>query len=195
MITEALSDVTPVGTVEELAAFLGVDDNDPLLSGLLISATNAVIDYLNLELVNRQRKVIYEHLPIIGTNTAPSLSDNNFFFENPVKLPYSGLKTTLDKLLLFGVDLTNESEIKQGRPSKVCFPMRYIVSNKNTLEITYTTGFGTVDKVPSDIKNSVIALAGFLYDSRGACSSHADALTGSGVASALSRWQVYKELL
>jgi hypothetical protein len=195
MITEALSDVTPVGTVEELAAFLGVDDNDSLLSGLLISATNAVIDYLNLELVSRQRKVIFEHLPIIGTNTAPSLSNNNSFFENPIKLPYSGLKTTLDKLLLFGVDLTNESEIKQGRPSKVCFPMRYIVNNKNALEITYTTGFGTVDKVPSDIKNNVIALAGFLYDSRGACSSSADALVQSGVASALSRWQVYKELL
>lgn len=55
------------------------------------------------------------------------------------------------------------------------------------IEILYSAGY-TLANIPADIKQSVLQLAGYMYDKRGACND-TDAITASG--SAIKKYEVY----
>jgi hypothetical protein len=193
LVSEALEPVISPVSVQELADWLALDGTDSILGALLKSATSQVIDYIGLELIDRKRKLIFETLPHNGTITAPNLSGNNAYEVRPIPLLYSGTRVSIESVLYFGEDITAQCQIKEGKPSGLIIPHRLNLckEDKNALEITYTTGFGS--DIPEQIKEGILTLAAFNYENRGGCASE-NALVQSGAAKLLARWRVYAEV-
>lgn len=183
-----LSGVTPVITNSELADWLGVDDTDPLLPIMATSATSLAIEYLQSELISRQRKTIYLNWPTTGTNTAPSLSPSNISANRYIDLPYARL-ISVESVKLSG-DVTSDYVEVETLPAQLYFDtISYThVNGVPDIEIEYTAGYGDISSVPAAIKTAVTMLAAYLYEHRGACDAM-DALMQSGAAMAL---QPYK---
>ncbi len=179
MKTRPLEPVTPIITPQELSDWLsGLDINDPLLPVICDGATDAIIEYLQLELVNRDREVVYTDWPEIGTG-ACGLSPCNSTFDADIILPYAGLQS-VDFVKVFG-DVITDYQIKAATPSQIRFNIGVVqnVENEDAIEIKYTAGFGTVEDVPKAIQIAALNLAAYMYDMRGACGAD-DALAQSG---------------
>ncbi|MDR2790225.1 MAG: hypothetical protein LBB59_04555 [Campylobacteraceae bacterium] len=186
--------ISPV-TVQELADWLALNGTDTTLETLLKSATSQVIDYIGLELIDRKRRLIFETMPYDGTVTTPNLSGNNAYEVRPIPLLYSGTRVTLESVIYFGDEIISRCVVKQGKPSGLIIPKLHLFAkhDKNALEITYITGFGEAQDVPTQIKEGILTLAAFNYENRGGCASE-NALVQSGAAKILSRWRVYPEV-
>lgn len=188
MKSRPLEPVTPVITVQELSDWLsGVDVADPLLLFVCESATDAVIEYLQLELVDRAREVVYSQWPTSGT-PACGLSPCNDQYDMTAILPYAGLQEVI-KVELFGDEIT-EYQVKQSTPSQIRFNAipAHGIANYDAIKIEYIAGFGVVADVPSGIKLAVRNLAAYLYDQRGACGMD-DALNMSGAKEVLRTYK------
>lgn len=178
------SDVTAVITDQELADWLGVEDTDPLLSGIARAATAAAIEYLGFELISRERITTWETWPTIGTDTTPSISRNNEYLEREIELPYakpSGL--TVSELLIAG-EAYADYRILDRPIAELYFSTIPAFSNDDfaAIKATYTAGYGaTPDDIPQDIKTAVTMAADFLYNNRGSCSA-GDSLHKSGAS-------------
>jgi len=179
MKTRPLAQVTPIITNQELSDWLsGVDVNDPILPILCESATESVIEYLQLELVTRSREVTYTDWPEVGTG-ACGLSPCNSTYDADIILPYAGLQS-VTSVEVFG-DTVTDYEIKAAVPSQIRFNIGVVqkVEDEDAIKIVYSAGFGQIGDVPTAIKLATLNLAAFLYDMRGACGAD-DALSQSG---------------
>lgn len=188
MHTYPLTEVVPVVTNAELADWLGVDDSDPLLPVMATAATSAAIEFLQSELISRQRKVVYQEWPSVGTDTRPSVSRNNMYENRFVNLPYARL-VSVEEVLLSGDENTDYVKIN-ALPAKLYFDSFYYSYEDGipALDITYTAGYGDIDAVPVAIKSAVSMLAAYMYEHRGSCDS-ASALNQSGAAMALTPYK------
>lgn len=184
MYTYPLTEVQPVITNNELADWLGVDATDPLLPVMATSATSLVIEYLQSELISRQRKVIYKDWPSVGTNTAPSISPNNQCVSQYVDLPYARLLSVVE--VKTGGVITIDFVEVENLPAQLYFDNYYYAYENGipAIEATYTAGFGTISDVPQTIRTAVTMLGDYLYGHRGACDI-SSAIHDSGAASIL----------
>lgn len=194
MHTYALTPVEPVITNAELADWLGVDAADTLLPIMAESATSAAIEYLQSELISRQRKVIYQVWPSVGTNTCPSLSRNNLFLKNTIELPYSRL-ISIEEVKQAG-EVTTDYTVKETLPAAIQFDYATTLIDESipAVEATYTAGYGAIGDVPAAIKMGVSQLAAYLYEHRGACSMD-DALKDSGAAATFTPYMTFVVML
>jgi len=183
-----LTDVEPVITNAELADWLGVDDTDPLLPVMATSATSAAIEFLQSELISRQRQTIYQEWPSVGTNTAPSISPNNISSKLYIDLPYARL-ISVDFLILGGTITTDYKEVI-SLPAKLYIDSPVVTSEAGNpaISVTYTAGYGLISDVPQAVKTAVSMLAAYMYDHRGACDV-TSALNQSGAAMALTPYK------
>ena len=188
MHTYPLTEVVPVVTNAELADWLGVDDSDPLLPVMATAATSAAIEFLQSELISRQRKVIYKEWPSVGTDTRPSVSRNNMYENRYVNLPYARL-VSVEEVLLSGDTNTDYVEIN-ALPAQLYFDSFYYSYEDGVpaLDVTYTAGYGLISDVPQAIKSAVSMLAAYMYEHRGSCDS-ISALNQSGAAMALTPYK------
>ena len=183
-----LTDVEPVITNAELADWLGVDDTDPLLPVMATTATSAAIEFLQSELISRQRQTIYQEWPSVGTNTAPSISPNNISSKLYIDLPYARL-ISVDFLILGGTITTDYKEVI-SLPAKLYIDSPVVTSETGNpaISVTYTAGYGAIADVPQAIKSAVSMLAAYMFDHRGACDAMS-ALDQSGAAMALTPYK------
>ena len=188
MHTYPVTEVEPVITNAELADWLGVDATDTLLPVFATAATSAAIEYLQSELISRQRNVIYQDWPTVGTNTAPSISRNNAHLEQYINLPYARL-ISADEVKIGGAVTTEFKEV-DNLPAQLFF--NSIISSHEigepVLTVLYTAGFGAIGDVPQAIKSAVTMLAAYMYEHRGACDADS-ALQQSGAAMALTPYR------
>ena len=179
MKTRPLDPVTPIVSDEELAEWLnGVDPSDPLLPVMCSAATDAIIEYLQLEIVNRAREVVYTDWPEVGTQTR-GLSPTNNYHDADIILPYAGLQA-VTRVEIYGQEIT-EYQIKAATPSQIRFNIGTITgaTGQDAIRIEYIAGVGELCDIPKGIQVAALNLAAFMYDTRGGC--HADdALSQSG---------------
>ncbi|MCK4957747.1 MAG: phage gp6-like head-tail connector protein [Planctomycetes bacterium] len=185
MHTYPLTEVVAVTTAQELADWLGVDVTDPLLPVMNITATAAVIEFLYSELIDRERVVVYQDWPVVGTPTGRSLSRQDAQLSATVELPYARLQTVTSAEV--AGDLSTDYTVLDTLPSKLEFDSISIstASDVPALKVQYTAGVGTIAEVPQTIKTAVLMAADFLYNNRGSCSA-SDALDKSGAATLLA---------
>lgn len=174
-----------VGTVAELADWLRLDDStDPVLPGLLITATDMVRAYIGKELNPRAYTAEWQYWPIEGTPTTPSISPQNIIYRDRVKLPWAAL-ISVESVEVFGEVSTYTAIIPRA---EVCLPtIKSLDQNCEVpaIKIEYTAGFSAV---PASIKEAVITVAGFMFSRRGDCTT-TDPIKESGAAQLLTPYR------
>lgn len=189
---ETLNPIKSPVTQIELADWLRGDEGDPIYSGLLVSATSIVINYLQRELIARDWILTYQDWPTGGTMVINSLSQNTACYQNRIELPYANL-IGVDAVIAYGEALTaDDYTIINQLPAQLCFESfggYYSGCSDPALQVQYRAGFGEVGSdVPEPIKQGLLMVAGYLYLNRG-CSSQ-DALNNSGAGVALQPFRV-----
>jgi len=162
--------VSPV-TNQELADFLGVAVTDPLLPGLLLSATQAFIDFANMELLARTYTLKIDRYPDSqpGFSGLASMSATLApWIDLPIYPAASIASVEID-----GEAVTYESDLA-SRPARVAPEIA-----RGIVEIVYDAGFAAAGDIPADIKTGIMLMAAYLYEHRGACTT-ADAVAESG---------------
>ena len=178
--TPATDTVSPV-TAAELAAFIGVDASDPLLAGILLAATDAVIRYLNQDLIQREWVGLIKAPTSTGWQLSPYTLPQTTF-----ELPYTAL-VSVEAVMT--TDLTDVQYVLQSKRK----PARITLLDwdyQTDVEVEYTAGIAaTAADVPAAIKSGIMMLAAFLYDHRGECDAM-DAIKRSGAANMLKFYRV-----
>ena len=175
-------------TAQELADWLALDNADPLLTPMLLTATDAVIRRLGYDLLARDWTYTLWDWPVVGTPTSPSLSRQASDLDRVIDLPYAKI-ISLDSVTSYGAAVTGAV----ARQDDVALPRgveryAYQINDDPALVFEYRAGFGeAADDVPDSIKTAIKQMAGFLYEHRGACDA-TDAMHKSGAAVMLTPW-------
>ena len=175
--------VSPV-TNAEAADYIGVDDNGPLLPGILLSATDAVIRLIQFDLEPRDWTLTLWDWPIVGTRTRPNLSRPAYEFKREIELPYAAL-ISVASVSAYGEPVTDFVQ----RENSIVFDRglareTYADNEDPAIVVEYRAGF---DPVPEPIKQAILMVAAFLFEHRGACDGQ-EALWRSGAKSLLVPW-------
>lgn len=145
--------VSPV-TKAELADFIAVDDTDPLLEGLLIAATDAVMKFTNVELMRRTWHWVADRYPerqpaFLGLGTSPAAS---------------AWWITLPAWPLVSVESVTADDFEFETHSSRLF----VDQPEYPLAVEYTAGYEAED-VPGVFKHAIMQIAAFMYEHRGDC--------------------------
>lgn len=145
--------VSPV-TNQELADFLAVESNDPLLPGLALSATAAVMKFTNVELVRRNWHWQADRFPerqpsYLGLGSTPAVSQ---------------WWVTLPAWPLVSVESATADDFEFETHSSRLF----VDKPEYPLSVEYKAGYETAD-VPDIYKQAIMMLAAFMYEHRGDC--------------------------
>lgn len=189
--SEPQSAVVAVITNAELADWIGVGDDDPLLPIMAQTATAAAIDFLQSELIDRERVTYYENWPTVGTIDGRSLSPSNAGLKRSVDLPYSRPTGLVVSEVLVTGEATTDFRVLQQLPAALYFEAfpGTTSDDEPSIKATYTTGYGPeVADVPQAIRTAVTMAADFLYNNRGTCSAD-QALEKSGAAVVLTPYK------
>lgn len=184
------SEVLPVITAAEFADFTGVDPADPLLVPFATTATAAVIEFLQSELITRERVVVYEDWPSVGAIGGPNLSGSDAYVDQDVELPYARLSSPVTLSVEVSGDVTTGYRVLSQLPAALRFDA-FPIAGGNTnpaIKATYNAGFGTINDVPQQIKTAVTMVADYLYNHRGSCNAD-DAIQKSGAAVLLTPYK------
>lgn len=192
--TSPMGSLTTAIELQPLADWLVLDVSDPVLPMVARMATAQAVEFMERELVNRARVVIYQEWPTIGTNSHPSISPSDLRPLHDVPLPYASLQT-VDSVEVYG-ELTTDYTTVQGKPDAIRLQPEYgTEDDQPALAIEYTAGYGaTVASVPEEIRNAIMMLAAFLYEHRGSCDG-AEAMNRSGAGAALRPYRMRGVLL
>ena len=175
--------VSPV-TNAEAADFIGVDSTDPILPGLLLSATDAVIRAIQYDLEPRDWTLTLWDWPTIGTRTAPNIGRAMYEFKREIELPYAAL-ISVESVTAYGnpvadfIQRENSIVLSRGLARET-----YADNEDPAIVVEYRAGF---DPVPEPIKQAILMVMAFLFEHRGACDGQ-EALWRSGAKSLLTPW-------
>lgn len=183
--------ISPV-TNQELADWLRLDDDtDPLLSVMTVTATQAVIDYLQRDLLPRNWVLVHEDWPTVSpTRRYSDVTFDFTCFNRVIELPYAGA-ISVDTVMVYG-EATTEYRLLDSLPSKLKFHYQAATSSDEVpaITVTYTAGMGaTAADIPQAIKTAITMTAAFLYEHRGQCTAE-DALKDSGAAASIQSFRV-----
>ncbi len=182
--------LTPVNSDADLADWLGVDISDPLLPTMNAMATSAVVEYLRFELVSRERVVVYQHWPLVGTVSPVSISRQYARVLDTVELPYAKVLESVTSVTTSG-ELNTDYQVQDTTPISLRFETIPInsVAGVPAVAVRYIAGYGTTDDVPQPVKSAALMAADYYYTNRGGCTAQ-DALTESGAASILGPYRI-----
>lgn len=192
--TYPLTDVQPAVDTADLAKWLSVELADPLLPMIGRMATSAAIDFLQRELLYRDRRVVYQQWPIVGTLT-PGISKPTACLRHDIALPYAQL-LTVKEVTVYGEETLDYSVLYTAPASIRLSPAYNTAGDSETaIDVLYTAGFGDYpSSVPQGIRDGIMCLAAFMYEHRGACDAN-DAMMKSGAMQLLQPYRFYQVLL
>lgn len=164
--------ISPV-TNSELAEFLSVEASDPLLPGLLLAASQACIDYTNIELLERDYTLKYDRTPerqagYAGLGIMGSLSA--WWISIPL-WPVPSIQS-----VTVGGEVVTPDQDLNSKPARVA------IQGFGPTEVHYTAGHADSADIPPLLILGIKMLAAYLYEHRGACDVQ-DAIKQSGAAS------------
>ena len=166
-----------------LADWLRLDDaSDPVLIPALNIATQAVIDFIQRDLLPRRWTVTYSDEAIYRRDLSPPV-----FTAHKIELPYTQL-VSVQSVTAYGQTLAaTDYKVIAGSPASIMLndPLStYYRADEAALHIAYTAGF---DVVPEALKVCILTIAAYVYQMRGACGVD-DAVRQSGAAAMLLPW-------
>jgi uncharacterized phiE125 gp8 family phage protein len=172
----------------ELVAFARLDEDDPLIETVLLSATHAVFAFLKQDLLTRTWTLTHRYWPTSGTGFRSSIIKQLYANDCYIDLPYTNL-IGIDSVLVCG-EASTDYLINPGKPYSIEFNNYSTSSDQNALVVTYKAGFGdnTAD-IPQPIRNAIMMAAGYIHAHNGAC-DYTDALTSSGAKQLLIPYAV-----
>ena len=179
--------LVPPITLQELADWLVVEVTDPILQAVSISATDATIQYLGYDLLEREWTFTAWDYPFSGTKALPQVSRPTYIYDQLIALPYANL-LAVESVELFGM-LT--SQFIERSDSIVLTNPKILVQDYrgNTapaIEVVYKAGYGQdPSDVPAVVRQAIIMAAAYLYEHRGECAA-GEALRKSGAAELLN---------
>lgn len=175
--TPTTDTVSPV-PVADLADYLGVEATDPLLPGMLVAATDAVINYLQRDLLQREWVGIIKASEPITPQLSPYNRPSTTF-----DLPFAAPLVSVDQVETVDGDPVTYTLRSARRPAQITLlDWDYLTD----VEVQYTVGSATV---PSAIESAIMLVAGFLYEHRGECDADG-AMKRSGAANLLMPYRV-----
>lgn len=184
MTVRTTDPLVPPVTAQELADFSVIDATDPSIPSVLIMATDAVIQFLNLDLTPRAYTLTHWDWPSTGARTHPNLTALPYRLNREIMLPFAGL-VSVESVEVYGVATTLFTARERSLVFSQGVPFNAHKSNEDpAIVVEYTAG---LDPIPAAIKQAVIMLAAFLYEHRGACDMPA-AFTMSGARQMLQPW-------
>lgn len=173
--------VVSVVDTEKLASWLGdVPDTDPVLAVVGTLATSYVINYLQFELLERARTLVYQNWPYIGTSTY-GISPPDAHFLKTIELPYAKVGD-VENVEVNGEE-ADDYEVLQTLPLSICFPgipSRRSDCQDPALVVDYTAGWEELDDVPEEIRLAALMVAAFIYEHRGCDAMDAINKSGAG---------------
>jgi len=191
---QTLDQIESPVTNQNLADWLRGDPTDPIYSGLLISATSAVINYIQRDLLTRTWTLTYQDWPYVGKVAPPALSNNNAMYQSRIELPYTNL-ISVDSVTCYGEEKTTDDySVIDQLPAQICFESYDIYSYYSdctdpAIVVTYQAGFGSdIRDIPEEINQSILMIAGHMYLNRG-CST-GDAMNLSGAKAVLQPFRI-----
>jgi uncharacterized phiE125 gp8 family phage protein len=189
MFLTTTDSIRPPVSTQELADWSRLDSDDSTLMSALIIATNAVVSYLKLDLINRSWSLRYREWPRIGTRRDYGISPNQSYYREIVELPNANLQS-IESVKINGV-LTTDYIVLDGNPSALQFESVPVYDNDNyALEVQYTAGYGTSSNdVPQPIKTAILMAASYITEHRGGCNM-GDTLDMSGAKSLLASYAI-----
>ncbi len=168
----------------DLAEYLGVDATDPLLPGVLLSATDSVIQFLGYDLEPRDWTLTLWDWPYSGTKTWPNLSPSPHSLDRVIPLPYAAL-ISVTSVEVYGSVTTDYVSRYSALVFNAGIPRDEYKSNTDpAIVVNYRAGR---DPVPEAINQAIMALAAFRYEHRGECDAN-ESLTKSGARDMLKPW-------
>ena len=176
-VTTATDPVQTAVSMTDLAAYLTLPANDPVLPLVAADATAQVIEYLECDLIERGRIVEFPEWPVIGTPTN-GLYRATYMLAQSLPLPYANL-LEVESVTAEGEVIT-DYKIEPGKPAQL-----HMSHRARDIVIEYKAGFGgSITDVPQAIRLQIMKLAAYLYEHRGACDAE-QALKDSGAKRAL----------
>ena len=178
--------VSPVALADALA-FVGLPGpTDPLMDGLLIAATDAVINYIGFDLLTREWTLTHWDWPTYGTLAARNLGRATGAYAREISLPYARNADVASVTIYGEAELTFTN---RGRSIVLRGSGRDGFNDDPAIVVVYDAGFGPdASDVPAQIKQAILMLAAWLYEHRGQCDA-ADGIQKSGAASILTPWR------
>lgn len=181
--------IRPPVSTQELADWSRLDIDDPTLMPALMIATNAVISYLKLDLINRSWSLRYREWPRIGTTRDYGISPNQSYYREIIELPNANLQS-IESVKVNGV-LTTDYIILGDSHSALQFNTVPTYDNENyALDVQYTAGYGASSSdVPQPIRTAILMAASYISEHRGGCDT-GNALDMSGAKSLLASYAI-----
>jgi uncharacterized phiE125 gp8 family phage protein len=164
-------------TAAELAQFIGVASDDALLDGMLIAATDAVIRYINQDLIEREWVGIVPVPKSARLQLSPYVDPSTTF-----ELPYTAL-LSVESVTGNDDEALEYTLESQRRPAKITVHGWDFLSE---IRIEYTAGMVSI---PASIKSAIMMMAAYLYDHRGDCDADGG-IKKSGAAMLLRPYRV-----
>lgn len=176
--------------ISDLADYLDVDQADTILGFTAMQATAQAVEFLECDLVARDRVTTYQHWPYSGTATHPSLSRQDARLIHDIELPYANLEPESQVTVTVYGETVTEFETLATKPAKVRLYPSYGTDDQPAIVLAYRSGFGeSVEDVPSEIQYGVLTLAAFLFEHRGHCEAD-EAMRRSGAAGMLGPYRL-----
>jgi len=206
----AVQPATEPVTVDELKAFIEFDvsdtSRDALMAILITTAREQFELYTGRALITQEWKLTLDHWPGYSEKWWDGVKQGAIseLRGNPaeVYLPSYRLQS-VDAVTVY--DEAGNSEVvnvsdtfivdTQQEPGRLvlkdskAWPVA--LQTANAVEIEYTAGYGNASAVPSAIKHAILAMAGYLFEHRGACDVD-DAFSASGAKSTAGMYKVRK---
>ncbi len=154
--------------VSDVQEYLRLDNDDDVntVTDLIETARDIAQEYTNRTFITTEYVLLYDRLP------SAKICDNNY-----IKL-IKGSIINVSEVKVFNDDATTEVLVDyilthdnmSGRlyPSLECgWTTDKVLQLRNAVQITYTAGYGTArGDVPAGLKNAMMQLIAFLYESR-----------------------------
>lgn len=159
--------VSPV-TAADLAEYLGVDPADPLISGVLLAATDAAIRYLQYDLNPRAWVLTLWDWPHEGTRHGRSVSRQNYYLQREIQLPYAAIQS-VETVTTYGTAVALADVII--REDSIILPLeiiseRYKYNESPAIVVNYTAG---LNPIPEAVNQAILMTGAYLYEHRGEC--------------------------
>lgn len=188
MLSAPNEPLQPAVTDQQVQDFLALDGFDPIATALALAATEVAINYLQRELVTRERTVTYQDWPFTGSKSI-GISPSCVEYDGRIELPYAA---PLDDVISVAVcgDSQLDYTVTKTQPATVELDrLPQDGSNRPAIEVVYTAGYGAQADVPAVIQSAILMMTAYMYEHRGACDAD-NAMQQSGAAMMLQPYRV-----
>lgn len=188
MLSAPNEPLQPAVTDQQIQDFLALDGFDPVATALALAATESAINYLQRELVTRERTVTYQDWPFTGSKSI-GISPLCVEYDGRIELPYAAPLDSVTSVTVYGEPQLDYT-VTKTQPASVEFDrLPQNDSGQPAIEVVYTAGYGAQTDVPAVIQSAILMMTAYMYEHRGACDAD-NAMQESGAGMMLQPYRI-----